>query len=39
MIGVDATATGIDDPDAVFYEHYACDGTANPDGYCTAVHR
>jgi peptide/nickel transport system substrate-binding protein len=33
-IGIDVMATGIDDPDAVFYEHYACGSAANPDGYC-----
>jgi peptide/nickel transport system substrate-binding protein len=33
-IGINVTASGVDDPDANFYEHYACGGAANPDGYC-----
>jgi peptide/nickel transport system substrate-binding protein len=33
-IGINVTANCVNDPDANFYDHYSCGGTANPDGYC-----
>jgi peptide/nickel transport system substrate-binding protein len=33
-IGANLTATGIDDPDAMFYEHYKCGSTRNVTDYC-----
>lgn len=32
--GINATAIGIDDPDAVLYENYSCDSQRNYTGYC-----
>ena len=33
-VGLNLTGTLVDDPDALFYENYTCDGTGNYDGYC-----
>jgi peptide/nickel transport system substrate-binding protein len=33
-VGANLTATGIDDPDAMFYEHYKCGSTRNVTDYC-----
>ena len=34
QIGANLTAGGFDDPDANFYENYACDSPRNYTGYC-----
>jgi len=33
-IGLNLTGTGVDDPDAQFYENYACGSDRNYTGYC-----
>ena len=34
MVGLNATAVGVDDPDANFYENYSCGSQRNYTGYC-----
>lgn len=34
QIGMNLTGTGVDDPDVVFFEGYACDSERNYTGYC-----
>jgi peptide/nickel transport system substrate-binding protein len=34
LIGANATAAGVDDPDQQFYEHYAWVSPRNCTGYC-----
>ena len=34
MVGLFATGSGVDDPDAQFYENYACGSENNITGYC-----
>jgi peptide/nickel transport system substrate-binding protein len=34
MLGLNATAAGVDDPDQQFYENYACGSPRNFTGYC-----
>jgi peptide/nickel transport system substrate-binding protein len=33
-VGLGATFNGVDEPDQIFYETYACGAENNPDGYC-----
>jgi peptide/nickel transport system substrate-binding protein len=33
-VGLNLTGTLVDDPDAMFYENYACGGIGNYNGYC-----
>jgi peptide/nickel transport system substrate-binding protein len=33
-VGLNATGIGVDDPDAMFYENYACGSQRNYTGYC-----
>jgi peptide/nickel transport system substrate-binding protein len=33
-VGLNLTGAGVDDPDAQFYENYACDSDRNYTGYC-----
>ena len=33
-IGINVEASGVDDPDANFYENYRCGAQGNHDGYC-----
>ena len=33
-VGLNATAVGVDDPDANFYENYSCGSQRNYTGYC-----
>jgi peptide/nickel transport system substrate-binding protein len=33
-VGLSLTANGVDDPDQIFYEYYACGAEGNQDGYC-----
>ena len=33
-VGLNLTGTLVDDPDALFYENYACGGVGNYNGYC-----
>ena len=33
-VALGATFNGVDDPDQIFYETYACGAENNPDGYC-----
>jgi peptide/nickel transport system substrate-binding protein len=33
-VGLNLTGTLVDDPDALFYENYACGGIGNYNGYC-----
>ncbi|MCB1744652.1 MAG: ABC transporter substrate-binding protein [Gammaproteobacteria bacterium] len=33
-IGMNATGSGVDDPDSNFFENYACDSQRNYTGYC-----
>jgi peptide/nickel transport system substrate-binding protein len=34
MVALNLTGTHVDDPDALFYENYACGGVGNYNGYC-----
>jgi len=34
MVGLNLTGLGVDDPDAQFYENYACGSERNYTGYC-----
>ena len=34
MLGINQTGIGVDDPDAQFYENYACGSERNYTGYC-----
>lgn len=34
MVGMNLTGLGVDDPDAMFYENYACGSERNYTGYC-----
>ena len=34
MVGLNLTGLGVDDPDAMFYENYACGSERNYTGYC-----
>jgi peptide/nickel transport system substrate-binding protein len=34
MVGLNLTGLGVDDPDANFFENYACDSERNYTGYC-----
>ena len=34
QIGLNLTGVGVDDPDAQFYENYACGSQRNYTGYC-----
>ncbi len=34
MVGLNATGSGVDDPDQQFYENYACGSARNYTGYC-----
>jgi len=34
MVGVNLTGSGVDDPDAYFFEHYACGSERNYTNYC-----
>lgn len=34
MVGLNLTGSGVDDPDAHFYENYACTSERNYTGYC-----
>lgn len=34
MVGMNLTGVGVDDPDVVFYENFACDSERNYTGYC-----
>ena len=34
MVALNLTGTYVDDPDALFYENYACGGVGNYNGYC-----
>ena len=34
MVGLNATAVGVDDPDANFFENYSCGSQRNYTGYC-----
>ena len=34
LIGMNGQATGIDDPDVMFFEHYSCGSERNYTGYC-----
>ena len=34
MVGLNATGSGVDDPDQQFYENYACGSPRNYSGYC-----
>lgn len=34
MVGLNLTGSGVDDPDAHFYENYACNSERNYTGYC-----
>ena len=34
MVGVNCAGSGVDDPDAYFYEHYACGSERNYTNYC-----
>ncbi len=34
MVGVNLSGSGVDDPDAYFYEHYACGSERNYTNYC-----
>jgi peptide/nickel transport system substrate-binding protein len=34
MLGINQTGVGVDDPDAQFYENYACGSERNYTGYC-----
>jgi peptide/nickel transport system substrate-binding protein len=34
MVGLNATGSGVDDPDQQFYENYACGSDRNYSGYC-----
>jgi len=34
MVGLNLTGIGVDDPDAMFYENYACGSQRNYTGYC-----
>jgi peptide/nickel transport system substrate-binding protein len=34
MVGMNLTGVGVDDPDAMFYENYACGSERNYTGYC-----
>jgi peptide/nickel transport system substrate-binding protein len=34
MVALNLTGTMVDDPDAMFYENYACGGLGNYGGYC-----
>jgi peptide/nickel transport system substrate-binding protein len=35
-VGLNLTGIGVDDPDAMFYENYACGSQRNYTGYCNA---
>jgi peptide/nickel transport system substrate-binding protein len=35
-VGVNVTASGVDEPDQNFYENYACGAEGNYDGYCNS---
>ncbi len=35
-VALNLTGTVVDDPDALFYENYTCNGIGNYDGYCNA---
>jgi peptide/nickel transport system substrate-binding protein len=35
-VALNLTGTLVDDPDAMFYENYACGGVGNYNGYCNA---
>ena len=34
MVGTNLSGSGVDDPDAYFYEHYACGSERNYTNYC-----
>ena len=34
QVGMNLTASGVDDPDAMFFENYACGSERNYTGYC-----
>ena len=34
MVGANLSGSGVDDPDAYFYEHYACGSERNYTNYC-----
>lgn len=36
QVGLNATAVGVDDPDANFFENYSCGSQRNYTGYCNA---
>ena len=38
-IGLNLTGLGVDDPDAQFYENYACGSDRNYTGYCNPANR
>jgi len=35
-VGVNVSETGLDDPDQMFYENYACGSDRNYTGYCSS---
>jgi len=35
-VALNLTGTQVDDPDAMLYENYSCNGTGNYNGYCNA---
>jgi peptide/nickel transport system substrate-binding protein len=37
LIGANLTGLGVDDPDANFYENYACGSPRNYGGYCNEL--
>jgi len=36
MVGANLSGSGVDDPDAYFFEHYACDSERNYTNYCNS---
>jgi peptide/nickel transport system substrate-binding protein len=37
MVGANLSGSGVDDPDAYFFEHYACGSERNYTNYCNPV--
>ena len=37
MVGANLSGSGVDDPDAYFFEHYACGSERNYTNYCNSV--
>ena len=35
MVGANLSGSGVDDPDAYFFEHYACGSERNHTNYCS----